>query len=156
MSVIRRFALWLLRLTGQEGPAPPEYEAVNPPPEREPVAPVRVAAAQPPPDVPQAADGDRSREERDRLVEICLTIADQTASGMLREQVEDALEEVGVIAFSADGERFDPSRHEAAGVTPTDDPEREGLVAETERPGYLDGDEVIRPARVVVWRGSAA
>jgi molecular chaperone GrpE (heat shock protein) len=75
---------------------------------------------------------------------------------MLREQVEDALAEVGVTAFTADGERFDPSRHEAAGVTPTDDPQRDGLVAETERYGYLDGGDLVRPARVVVWRRNAA
>jgi hypothetical protein len=147
MSLIRRFALWLLRLTGDGGPARPERETVTPP-EREPVTP--------PERETEGAAGDRAREERDRLVEVCMTVADQTASGMLREQVEDALEEIGVTTFSADDERFDPSRHEASGVTPTDDPERDGLVAETERHGYLDGDEVIRPARVVVWRGRAA
>ena len=48
--------------------------------------------------------------------------------------------------------KFDPNEAEAVRVDPVDDPERDGCVTETLRPGYRMGDLVIRPARVAVGR----
>ena len=59
------------------------------------------------------------------------------------------------------GRDFDPSKlsaldREAVDAVPTDDPARHRTIASVERPGYLDGDRLIRPAQVVVHRYDGA
>ena len=60
-----------------------------------------------------------------------------------------ALERVGVRPFSAVGEVFDPQRHEAVARVDRPDVPDHTVVNEVQR-GYLIGDRVLRPARVVV------
>jgi molecular chaperone GrpE len=55
----------------------------------------------------------------------------------------------GVEAFDPRGERFDPARHEAV-ATGESDGAAKGEVLETLEKGYAIGDQVLRPARVVV------
>jgi molecular chaperone GrpE len=60
-----------------------------------------------------------------------------------------ALQRSGVESFDPAGERFDPNRHEAlqkVAVEGTDP----GTVVEVMQKGYRLGDQLIRPARVVV------
>jgi molecular chaperone GrpE len=59
------------------------------------------------------------------------------------------LERSGVEAYDPKGEKFDPQWHEALSTQPVDGSES-GLVVEVLQKGYRFGDQVIRPARVVV------
>jgi molecular chaperone GrpE len=60
-----------------------------------------------------------------------------------------ALQRAGIEQFSPQGERFDPTFHEAIAQTPVEgaDP---GTVVEVYQSGYRVGETVVRPARVVV------
>jgi molecular chaperone GrpE len=55
----------------------------------------------------------------------------------------------GVEALDPKGERFDPQWHEALSTQPTEGTEP-GTVVEVMQKGYRLGDQLIRPARVVV------
>lgn len=70
------------------------------------------------------------------------------------EQMETVLARQGVTRMGATGEPFDPERHEAVGIRPTDGPDR--TVVEVARSGYMLGDRVLRPAEVVVGRAPEA
>ena len=59
------------------------------------------------------------------------------------------IERAGVVAFDPLGERFDPALHEAVATAERDGAEH-GTVLETLEKGYRVGDQVLRPARVVV------
>lgn len=60
-----------------------------------------------------------------------------------------ALKGSGVEVFDPKGEKFDPTSHEALSKIAADgaDP---GVVVETMQKGYRLGEQLIRPARVVV------
>jgi|SRR5215212_4385343 len=60
-----------------------------------------------------------------------------------------ALENHGVEALDPVGERFDPTWHQALTTKPSQDHEP-GVVIATERKGYRLGDQLIRPALVIV------
>ena len=68
---------------------------------------------------------------------------------LVRQQFLATLDSLGVSRLEPEGHPFDPSRHEAVtsvnapGVAP-------GTVVGIVRPGYLIGDEVLRPAQVAV------
>ena len=62
---------------------------------------------------------------------------------------EALLESEGVKRLSLVGERFDPRIAEAIGTRETDDVD-EDVVVEEVQPGYAIGDDVLRPARVIV------
>jgi molecular chaperone GrpE len=67
------------------------------------------------------------------------------------EQMEAILDRQGVQRVGAPGEAFDPQRHDAIAVRETDEvPDR--TVLEVARSGYARGDDVLRPAQVVVSR----
>lgn len=63
-----------------------------------------------------------------------------------------ALERHGVVRIAPDGEPFDPTLAEAVRVDPVQDPEQDGVVTQTLRPGYRLGDQLVRPAAVAVGR----
>ena len=60
-----------------------------------------------------------------------------------------ALQRSGVESFDPTGERFDPTAHEALQKLPAEGTEP-GTVVETMQKGYRLGEQLIRPARVVV------
>jgi molecular chaperone GrpE len=60
-----------------------------------------------------------------------------------------ALERAGIESFDPAGERFDPSWHEALQKLPVDGVEA-GTVVEVTQKGYRLGEQLVRPARVVV------
>nr|HID59458.1 nucleotide exchange factor GrpE [Desulfobacterales bacterium] len=63
-------------------------------------------------------------------------------------QMLDILRQFNVQPFAPIGEEFDPERHEAvATVDLTDEPE--GKIVEVTENGYMIGDSVLRPAKVV-------
>lgn len=94
--------------------------------------------------------------ERSALIDLCLYALDRAKSAGVVERLAEGFDEVGVVALRPDGERFDPARHEAAGTVPTDDPELDGLVAETEILGFADRDRMLRPPVVLVHQLRAA
>lgn len=60
-----------------------------------------------------------------------------------------ALERAGIERYSPEGERFDPQYHEAVAQQPVEGAEP-GVVVEVFQRGYRMGENVVRPARVVV------
>lgn len=63
------------------------------------------------------------------------------------------LEREGVAELDPQGEPFDPHRHEALLSQPADAPD--GTVIEVIQKGFMLGDRVLRPARVVVAGGGS-
>lgn len=92
------------------------------------------------------------QSDRQKFIELILYARDRVTSPAAADRIDAGLRELGIEAIRPDGERFDPSRHEAAATVPTDDPEKHGLVAETETLGYSDRGHVVRPPIVTVYR----
>ena len=69
---------------------------------------------------------------------------------LVRQQFLATLEGLGVNRVDPLGQPFDPARHEAVANVPPSDAAPAGHVAGVVRPGYLIGDEVLRPAMVAV------
>lgn len=63
--------------------------------------------------------------------------------------LRDSLTKHGIEALDPTGERFDPNLHEALSAQPADGVDS-GHVVETLQKGYTLGEQLIRPARVVV------
>jgi len=65
-------------------------------------------------------------------------------------ELKAALARHGIKAIEAEGQRFDPNRHQAiaevAGETP-------GTVVHVVQPGYTIGERLLRPAMVTVGKG---
>jgi|SRR5579872_154162 len=62
---------------------------------------------------------------------------------------EGALESEGVTPVLTTGERFDPRVAEAIGTQKAEGVENDTVIAEAQR-GYLLGNDVLRPAKVIV------
>ncbi len=70
---------------------------------------------------------------------------------LVRSELSGALSRVGIESFAPVGEAFDPTLHDAVATAPQ--PEGgapSGTVVEVYQLGYRLGENVIRPARVVV------
>ncbi|MGN6663136.1 MAG: nucleotide exchange factor GrpE [Solirubrobacterales bacterium] len=63
--------------------------------------------------------------------------------------LRETLKRNGIEAVDPEGEKFDPNRHEALSTQPVEGTEG-GIVVEVVQKGYTLGDQLIRPARVVV------
>ena len=76
---------------------------------------------------------------------------DGLAHGVLLvfRSLRETLVRHGIEAVEPTGERFDPNLHEALSKQPADGAEA-GTVIETMQKGYRLGEQLIRPARVVV------
>jgi len=75
---------------------------------------------------------------------------------MVRDQFLARLEGFGVRRVPALGDRFDPARHEAVSTLPTDRADQDDRIVGVIKEGYVIGDELLRPAVVVVARYAAA
>jgi molecular chaperone GrpE len=69
---------------------------------------------------------------------------------LVRDQFLDKLEGFGVARVHTLGQPFDAARHEAVSTAPVTDPAQEGAVVAVLREGYAIGDDLLRPASVVV------
>jgi molecular chaperone GrpE len=67
------------------------------------------------------------------------------------KQLDSAFGSLGVHAIGAVGEAFDPVRHEALGMDPTDKQKQDDTVSVVLEQGYMVGDAVLRPAKVRVF-----
>jgi molecular chaperone GrpE len=76
---------------------------------------------------------------------------DALAHGVLLvfRSLRDSLARNGVEAVDPQGEKFDPMAHEALSTLPAEGVES-GTVVEVMQKGYRIGEQLIRPARVVV------
>lgn len=76
----------------------------------------------------------------------------------IKKQFEDFLKANGVEAMKVVGEKFDPTKHEAVAAHEVGEPRpaaagRElGLIAEELQRGYLINGEVLRPAKVKIYK----
>lgn len=68
---------------------------------------------------------------------------------MVLTLLRSALERHGLQEIAAEGQTFDPARHEAVAVEPKEGVEK-GRVLRVLMPGYLMSDRVLRHAKVVV------
>ncbi|GAB4312254.1 MAG: hypothetical protein Kow0059_02650 [Candidatus Sumerlaeia bacterium] len=68
---------------------------------------------------------------------------------IIHRELLKALGDIGLSPIAAEGELFDPYRHEAVGVIETDEAPENSIVS-VMRDGYKLGDRVIRPALVQV------
>jgi molecular chaperone GrpE len=71
--------------------------------------------------------------------------------GLIAQQLQAKLQRFGVEPIDAQGQEFDPTRHEAVLVVDTDDAGSHTVVDVVQR-GYTLHGEVLRPARVTVAR----
>jgi molecular chaperone GrpE len=72
-----------------------------------------------------------------------------TGVDAVRRQTIDVLAGLGYQRVEPAGERFDPARHEAAGVVPAGDGAEPGTVTAVLRPGYATTDGAVLRAAVV-------
>jgi molecular chaperone GrpE len=68
---------------------------------------------------------------------------------LVHDELLAALHRVGIEPFSPQGERFDPTEHEAMAQQPVEGTEA-GTVVEVYQQGFRHDGSVLRPARVVV------
>jgi len=73
---------------------------------------------------------------------------------LVREHFRTKLGEHGVQRIAALGEPFDPTLHDGITVVPAASAADDGRVVAVLREGYRIGDEVLRPAGVVVGRAA--
>ncbi len=80
-----------------------------------------------------------------------ITDADGVAKGleMTLKGASDALTRMGVEAFGAEGDPFDPNMHSAM-MTVDDENHKEGEIVTVFQKGYKKGDKIIRYAMVTV------
>lgn len=100
--------------------------------------------------VPRAQARD-SQHRRD-LVAAVVHAVDRTPGTAIGDRLSQALAAAGIQPVGVVGEVFDARRHEAVATTAPVEPGQDGTVAEVEEPGYRDGDLLLRPARVTVFR----
>lgn len=68
----------------------------------------------------------------------------------VRDTLERSLEGIGVTRVGDVGEVFDPAHHEALAVVPVGEGREPGVIAEVFEAGFVRGERLVRPARVVV------
>lgn len=71
---------------------------------------------------------------------------------LVRSQFLAKLEAFGATRIVALGEPFDVRRHEAVTTSGVSDPEQDGRVVAVLKEGFAIGDDLLRPASVVVGR----
>lgn len=92
-------------------------------------------------------------------LEQALQLATQHGDASMREGLQltmklfvDVLDKQGIKQIDPQGEPFDPQRHEAMSIQPSNDAAPNSVLMVVQK-GYLLNDRVIRPARVVVAKG---
>lgn len=69
---------------------------------------------------------------------------------LVRDQFLAKLESLGVTRFDPVGQPFDATVHEAISTTAVTDPSLDGVIVTVVQPGYVVGDDLLRPASVIV------
>jgi len=71
---------------------------------------------------------------------------------LVRDQFLAKLAAFGVTRVDALGQRFDTARHDAVSTTPVSDAAQDETVVAVMREGYAIGDDLLRPASVILGR----
>jgi len=71
---------------------------------------------------------------------------------MIYGNLKETLEKEGLQKQDATGKKFDPNLYEAVATEATGEPEKDGVIAEILRPGYMFKDIVLRPAMVKIYK----
>lgn len=90
--------------------------------------------------------------QRTALVEECVKVRALLDDPQLSAMLDSALRDAGVSVFDPVGQRKDPARHRIDHSVAAPDAASAGIVAGTLTPGYLDGDRLLAPAEVVVYK----
>lgn len=69
----------------------------------------------------------------------------------LKKALVSILDRQKITSFASVGEQFDPSKHEAIALVPSD--KEEGTIIDVACRGYCKDDEIIRHAKVIVSKG---
>ncbi len=100
---------------------------------------------------PATAPPDRSAS----LIGSLIDLADRVPSEALRVEIVGALARAGVQSIEVPaGTPFDAAMMRGVGSAPAPEPAAVGRVATTDRPGFRDGQRVIRLPDVVVYVAS--
>jgi molecular chaperone GrpE len=75
-----------------------------------------------------------------------------TGVELVRDQFLAKLAAFGVARFASQGQPFDAARHEAVSMIPVEDPVLDETIVSVLTEGYTIGEELLRPARVVVGK----
>lgn len=92
----------------------------------------------------RALDAARSNAAPDRIDTLLQGVE------MVRRQFLAKLEGFGVKRIESEGQRFDPTLHEAVSAVPAATPDQDGTIVGVIRHGYRIGEDVLRPAAVAV------
>ena len=76
----------------------------------------------------------------------------RTGVEYIHTQLMNVLKERGFAVFGAVGEVFDPMLHQAVSETESDDKDHDHTIATVLQQGYKLGDNILRPARVSVYK----
>lgn len=74
---------------------------------------------------------------------------------LVARSLHDILDRRGIERMESIGKEFDPEFHEALSSLPDGEAEPNTVLSEVQ-PGYLLGDKVLRPAKVIVARAESA
>ncbi len=131
--------------TSSPHPAPRPPASQPPPPGQPP------PTTQPPPSQRPLGPPTESPEV-EAMVRRVIEVRDLLSSQSLSDRLGAALAHVGIQTVDPTGQAFDPAAHHAVDVAPTTNPSAVGLVADTERVGYLRRGVVLRVPEVVVFK----
>lgn len=76
----------------------------------------------------------------------------RTGMERIRDQLSGILTSYGLTEIAAEGEVFDPRKHEAVSEVPVEDESKDNVVTDVLQTGYALGERIVRPAKVVVGR----
>ena len=96
------------------------------------------------PDARRTVDGEAPSEEVSAHEALARGLA------LVYQELHAALGRAGVFSYDPAGERFDPASSEAVSTRQANDGVETGTVVETLERGYRVGEQVLRPARVIV------
>jgi molecular chaperone GrpE len=71
---------------------------------------------------------------------------------LVRDQFLQKLQGAGVTPLAALGVPFDATQHDAVSTAPVADPSQDGCVIAVVKEGYAVGNEILRPASVIVGK----
>ena len=71
----------------------------------------------------------------------------------VREGLERNLDMLGIKKIGEKGEAFNPELHEALTMVPVPEDTEAGTIAEVFAVGFMKGEKLVRPAKVVVYQG---
>lgn len=87
-----------------------------------------------------------NESHKDETTEKFLNYIENIASDM-----EDLFSWEGVMPFTCEGDKFDPSRQRIIKKVETDDPEKDKMIAQRLRPGYEWDEKIIRPEMISAY-----